>query len=416
MAEKRIIDVASPTDTKTDIGSKPMIVGHKSMASDPMMREKDTADAVLETPESTSSSTMESKAEEEKIAPPSATQKTLEPVKAEVVENSKVPETESDTKPQGATKEVEKADSVTAETNKSEEKTDEETAKKDEVDPLAIEMEKEEKLRKLIESKKYFVNIKQANSGSFKKWFFAVLGTTLVLLIGLFVLIDTKTLDLGIDLPFRIFGKETNVQQNTTVQPIAQSKEESVTKTKNITVSKIVNAEIPEGYVLFDGSKYGFTFSYPAEFGDVKQDEETSDGRIRFTFVDNSSYAFSINEKGRVGPSGHDNPTLNLQNFTNDSTNNIYNLVYINDQSTTNEETTNILFASNVDGNKYIVAEGAGIGYFTVGVATINHDLYESIVVDYFSTYSKETAYTAQDEGPVQLKQILDTFRTAIAE
>ena len=40
MAQKKVNDVSAPSESKPDIGSKPMIVGHKSLASDPMVREK----------------------------------------------------------------------------------------------------------------------------------------------------------------------------------------------------------------------------------------------------------------------------------------------------------------------------------------------------------------------------------------
>ncbi len=37
--EAKVFDVAKPGKSKPDIGSKPMIVGHKSLANDPMVKE-----------------------------------------------------------------------------------------------------------------------------------------------------------------------------------------------------------------------------------------------------------------------------------------------------------------------------------------------------------------------------------------
>ena len=200
MAEKKIIDVAGPTDAKVDIGSKPMIVGHKSMASDPMMREKlETAPETSDAPPEASPGEVKEPVQEitetksDTVEPPSVKQKTIEPLSEVNKPTEKAPETV-----------------VPEETEKP--KTDEQvkTEKANaELDKTALELEKEENLRKIIESKKYHVNIKQARGDS-KSWIYIAVGLIVSALIALFVLVDTGKLDIGVNLPFSIFGNDSS--------------------------------------------------------------------------------------------------------------------------------------------------------------------------------------------------------------
>ena len=141
MSDKKIVDIAGPTDTKVDIGSKPMIVGHKSMASDPMMREKtESKSDTPETPPEPSSSEAKNPEQEvvtskaETIEPPSVKQKTIEPLTeenkpAEKAEQPVTPKPEDSDKAEVTDKpeESEKSDKANAE-----------------LDATALELEKEE--------------------------------------------------------------------------------------------------------------------------------------------------------------------------------------------------------------------------------------------------------------------------------
>lgn len=208
MAEKKIVDVTGPSEAKVDIGSKPMIVGHKSMASDPMMREK--VDTNTETPETSVGETKAPVPEitdmkSDLVEPPSVKQRTIEPLpdvnKSEVNKPAeKMPETaksqETEAPEKSETDEEVKSDKATAE-----------------LDETALALEKEENLRKIIESNKYHVNIKQSH-GENKSWAYVVIGLIFTALIALFILVDTGKLDIGIKLPFSIFGSEQS-QSNT---------------------------------------------------------------------------------------------------------------------------------------------------------------------------------------------------------
>ena len=227
MAEKKIIDVASAADSKVDIGSKPMIIGHKSMATDPMVREKQEELVSTENaPKDVQEKTSEVKSE---IEPPSAKQKSLEPL-ADSKDEKPVAVDDKSVEP--------KPDS---EPDKKEEEPDVEEKKAEELDPVALQMEKDDKIRELISRKKYFVSIKQANSGSFKKWVFGLIFTILLALIGLFVLIDTGTLDLGVKLPFTIFGEEKSLSSSSdkAIEQPAQQQDTSEEKVEEATVAPV---------------------------------------------------------------------------------------------------------------------------------------------------------------------------------
>lgn len=241
MADKKVIDVTQPKDAKVDIGSKPMIVGHKSMASDPMMREaeedKSHSEPTVEDPKIIE----EVSKSDPVIAPPSERQKIIEPLKAksEVVEETKK---NSDVKNDKA--------EVEGDENKS--------AEQAEIDPAALALEQEEVIRRLLEDKKYRVSIKQARNTNKMPLFVAVI-LLLVGAITAFILIDTKKLDIGVELPFSIFGEsETAVPvTQTALAPVVEQKVlESASWLKFDTDN--YSMRIPDGWVVtsVDGQLY----------------------------------------------------------------------------------------------------------------------------------------------------------------
>ena len=166
MAEKKtekdskVFDVAKPGDGKNDIGGKPMIIGHKSIKEDPMV--KDAAEAPQK----------EAK-EEAKVTPPSVSKKVIEPLsKEEKKEES--PADDSKTEPEKG-------------------KT---------VDPEVEKNEKNDKLQKLVESKKYFVTVHENTASHAKVFTITFIVALLVGTATVLLLIDAEILDLGVDLPF----------------------------------------------------------------------------------------------------------------------------------------------------------------------------------------------------------------------
>jgi len=236
MADKKVIDVAGPIDAKVDIGSKPMIVGHKSMASDPMMREKQAEPEKPESPDTPSQETVAIKediaSKPEEIEPPSVKQKTIEPIG----EVKKLEEKLSEN-PAGLTTDI-----VSSEKSDITEKSDAM------LDKEAIELEKEENLRKIIESKKYHVNIKQAHASK-KSFVYVVMGLFVAVFVGLFVLVDTGKLDPGFSLPFSIFGDDTSTTESTQlnndeVSKVTDTVEPALEETVPTVVSKITKVNL----------------------------------------------------------------------------------------------------------------------------------------------------------------------------
>ena len=176
MAEKKtekdskVFDVAKPGDGKNDIGGKPMIIGHKSIKEDPMV--KDAAEAPQK----------EAK-EEAKVTPPSVSKKVIEPLsKEEKKEES--PADDSKTEPE-------------AEMNEAEQDEKGKT-----VDPEVEKNEKNDKLQKLVESKKYFVTVHENTASHAKVFTITFIVALLVGTATVLLLIDAEILDLGVDLPF----------------------------------------------------------------------------------------------------------------------------------------------------------------------------------------------------------------------
>lgn len=284
MAEKKpakVFDVASPGKGKIDIGSKPMIIGHKTMAADPMMRAKtldandndkgappikkspsevkvkiEPVSADMKSPESSADSATElsddaaavevSTLDKGPAVYKSASDKnSVEDVKSPEV--SKYDDSEKDVHEDTATARTKstnsKSNDVAEADGEQEEKpssTDtsrpnEETKKSNDnkLDPAVVAMERAENLQKLIDSKQYRLDIHEtsAEPGSQRKIVIA-LTAILVLLLGLYALVDMKVLDIGVDVPVSLFNdKNSDVTQSTTEgqQASAQSASGSLT-------------------------------------------------------------------------------------------------------------------------------------------------------------------------------------------
>lgn len=245
MAEKKILDVTSPVDTKVEIGSKPMIVGHKSMVSDPMVREAEIENKEL--PVATVAIEEVSKSDPV-IAPPSERQKTIEPI------NDKPATVESKTE-----------ENPSSDNKDNSSPDDEENENSTEIDPAAVALEQEEVIRKLLESKKYRVSIKQArNTGKSPVWI--AIAMLLVGLITLFVLVDTKKLDIGFDLPFSVFSDDNEpvvttdqvVTSNENTQIVQQPVSASWLKYEN----DYFSIRIPDGWQLINSADSLYASNY----------------------------------------------------------------------------------------------------------------------------------------------------------
>ena len=162
MAEdkKSMNDVSKPGTTPAAASSKPVITGHTSAVTDPMVSAPQI-DSVSPTPATTSTGSMKSRIEPTKDA---------QDVQKESAE-------EDDAANAGA-----------------------EPIKNPE------EIDKQVRLGEIIESGEYAVTIKQKNSSSNASTFiFTVLAIVAVAVVALYILTDLNVIDLGVKLPFEIF-------------------------------------------------------------------------------------------------------------------------------------------------------------------------------------------------------------------
>ncbi len=265
MADKKSIDVTSPKDAKVDIGSKPMIVGHTSMATDPMVREKVPEVAEKKTEAQKSEEIKEPEiTEKSELVPPSAKQKTLQPISDETVKEDAVTSKKDVIDDSGLveTKSVNSADDKKSDVTTAV-KEPSEAKEEIKIDPVAANMEREENIRKIIDSKKYNVSIKQAHPKG-KGTVYALIIFALLALAGLFVAIDTGKLNVGIALPFSIFGENNEAEQiqaatqlevvETVLPPVVESTKNEISSIDSSDWVRFTgegySLQLPDGWIL----------------------------------------------------------------------------------------------------------------------------------------------------------------------
>jgi hypothetical protein len=197
-SEEKIFDVARPGSSSPETGTKPMVIGHKTMASDPSILKEDAKQ-------------YEAKPDVEDNKEPGITlspskKLTLHPLNAEkksdedAVEESNQSTTENKSE-SSSEKTDESSDDNELTSNPSEKsKTTNEIEKERQV----VAEAQEAKLQELIKSGKYIVDIKESHGFNFRSIITAFLFTGVILVVGLAVLIDLEIIDLGISLPFDI--------------------------------------------------------------------------------------------------------------------------------------------------------------------------------------------------------------------
>jgi len=176
MPSKKNVDVARPGKTAPDTSARPVIVTHKPMVEDPMVKKDETKDE----PKSDTSS-----------------KKVIQPLVVETdkpAEEPKPPEPANDPEKEQA-KEAAVVDAVAGQADLS--------GKKKDGEPTDEELKKQEELDKLIESKKYFVSIGQVAKRRNKRASLAVLAL-LVVLTSVYLAIDVGLIDVGLELPLEV--------------------------------------------------------------------------------------------------------------------------------------------------------------------------------------------------------------------
>jgi cytoskeletal protein RodZ len=198
--EDKVFDVAKPGESKPETGSKPMVVGHKLITSDPDVKENSAGQASDSSPKEDSKIVAKSKL---KIAP--LENKDTNPAEVEATEESKP---EADPSP------AKKENNTVAPTEKSPEEiaTEAENAEKEaqkeptkeeiqsEVDK--VQLEREKRLQEIIKSKEYNVPLSHTSSSSVRTFVLTFLAVCVVGALVILLLQDAEIIDLGISLPF----------------------------------------------------------------------------------------------------------------------------------------------------------------------------------------------------------------------
>lgn len=179
--ESKVFDVAKPGTSKPDTGSKPMVIGHKYITSDPTL--VNTAEETVAKPDKETAKIEPSHVVKKNVVKPPDEQ----PEKAET---DKTVAEETEKKP--------------AEDDAATEQTPEQKANEKQKAEDELLLQREEKLQELIKNKTYVLKIKDPRVGSIKMFFAVFIGATLVLLAALGMLIDAGIVDAGVNLPFDV--------------------------------------------------------------------------------------------------------------------------------------------------------------------------------------------------------------------
>lgn len=221
-------DVTKPGKTAPSASSRPIIVGHKPSIQDPMVNDENSS---VEEPK------MDVKRTAPKVVEPlnsSAEQKQVVAESSKNVEASDVTDTESGIVQSGLDTD---RDSEVAEMVESTDK-DNSTAtvdavigqdakdKSKKVDKKADELAKrEEEVQKLIDSKKYFVNVTPSTSNKRKKAWVLLL-VVVLLLIGAYIAVDAQIIKNNIKLPYEFFREvKTEKAPSPVTEPSAVKKD-----------------------------------------------------------------------------------------------------------------------------------------------------------------------------------------------
>ncbi|MDQ2973327.1 MAG: hypothetical protein M3Q79_02510 [bacterium] len=195
MTAKKMTDVSKPDSTPANATSKPIILGHKPMVADPMVS-ADSKDKVTTK------------------QPLASTSRSIQPVSEEFTKKPQPEESERETKTKDNSDEAETISvrKVTSETEEAKvettQETDEDITTDDQKAEIAnqeettIEDERQQRLKAIIESKKYNVHFKNPHKASAKIFVTTVLAVLLLGALSVLLLDDAGVIDLGIKLPF----------------------------------------------------------------------------------------------------------------------------------------------------------------------------------------------------------------------
>ncbi len=189
--DKRIFDVAKPGKTAASAQSRPVIVGHRTLLQDPMVKPSNSEDAKEEAPK-TDEPTATSSPSGHTITPPQEQSSSPTPA-AKPEENQQNPNTEEETKPPEQDRETSVYNGPAA--------LKEQTRLQQQA-----ELAKQENLHKLVDDKRYYVPIgEQKRSRTIRHLLLALIGILLLAIILADLLVDTGIIKTSVKPPVQIF-------------------------------------------------------------------------------------------------------------------------------------------------------------------------------------------------------------------
>ncbi|MFT4532589.1 MAG: hypothetical protein ACI9T8_000618 [Candidatus Saccharimonadales bacterium] len=220
----KVFDVSRPGTTKPQTGSKPMVVGHKSISSDPTIKaDVDDSNPRVLKKEPDTKIVAKKKKKIEPIKPEEKPDEASDTEAASIEKNAAESEpgvtiqskvtTDEDSKNSSEEKSVESNPENTEDTNDDSSSTsdtsdsDKESTKDDsptlpEKDAADEQIAREEKLASLIRSKKYNVDIKESHGSESRTFATTFIAVFIVGAVIIALLADAEVLDLGVSLPF----------------------------------------------------------------------------------------------------------------------------------------------------------------------------------------------------------------------
>ncbi|MDQ3094253.1 MAG: hypothetical protein M3Q70_03715 [bacterium] len=197
MTAKKMTDVSKPDSTPANATSKPIILGHKPMVADPMVSAESKEKADSKQPMTSSARSIQPISEEFTQKPQAKEAESEAEVKDNSDEAEIIPVKKAAPRPVDTEEEVnhDREEEITTDDQKAEIANQEENT---------IEGERQQRLKAIIESKKYNVHFRNPHKASAKIFVTTVLAVLVLGALAVLLLDDAGAIDLGINLPFDI--------------------------------------------------------------------------------------------------------------------------------------------------------------------------------------------------------------------
>lgn len=258
--KKQVMDVAKPGKTPANATSRPVIVSNSAVVQDA---------SVVQDPDATAaemSETKQSLRTHTKVVSPIV-------IEDDTEDQDDSPKQEAEEKPADSEEVKKDTPAEDKKTSQDDEPLDNSSAIVDAViDEVASQKDKAQQnkeavradaVSKLVESKEYFLPIKQVNTqrGSKKPALVALL-LLVATIVGLYALVDVGAIKPGFEVPFHVLGDKQ--------QPVVTSTPPAATSTPAVAKSEPVAKTVSKSY---SSAVLGLTFSYPDTWGEVSESQ-----------------------------------------------------------------------------------------------------------------------------------------------